>query len=90
MAAKSITLTDNGISASQQLDSISSSILIRGDSKGGEVTLLASSTDSDFSPVVGARLKPNGVWQLRLPSGWYVRAQLQNAGSSPSVTLVIE
>lgn len=96
MAAKTFTLTDNGTSSPQVLDSASLAMILTGSASGGNVTVEASADGTNYAPVYEAinytnpALKINRVNNLSLPAGWRVRLKLTGAGASPSVRLTIE
>ena len=90
MAAKTFTVSAAGATAGQALDAASTSLYVSGTAGGGIIQLEAAPQDSGYVPMTfDNAVASNSTYSLSVPSGWFVRVNLLNPVSTPSLSVVV-
>lgn len=90
MAAKTFTVSAAGATAGQALDAASTSLYVSGTAGGGTIQLEASHQNSGYVPLTFEdAVESNATYSMSVPSGWFVRVNLLNPASTPSLSVVV-
>ena len=91
MAAKTFTVSAAGATAGQALDAASTSLYVSaGTAGGGTIQLEAAPQDSGYVPLIFVNSVVAGaIYSVLVPSGWFVRVNLLNPASTPSLSVVV-